>query len=103
MSPGFSWVESGLLAVTSRLSSCIFISASLGAMVNPLLIAYLMDSAGNLWFCYVLVAQTVALSLVFLGLNLFNHWLILPRYGPPRNKTDSLGAKEKMVKPHSDL
>ena len=40
---GISWSGAELIEVTGRVSSCVFISASIGAMLNPLLVSRLMQ------------------------------------------------------------
>ena len=40
---GLSWSGAELIQVTGRISSCVFVSASLGAMLNPLVVSRLMQ------------------------------------------------------------
>ncbi|XP_005104820.1 sodium-dependent glucose transporter 1A [Aplysia californica] len=78
---GFSWTEQELLRVTGRVSSCILLSACLGTMANPMLLAYLMEEFSNMWFCYLLVNQTVLLCVLFIFLLIFNRCYLNVRYG----------------------
>ncbi|XP_059145271.1 sodium-dependent glucose transporter 1A-like [Physella acuta] len=78
---GFSWTEAELLKVTGCVSSCILVSASIGTMVNPIMLGYLMTHLSNLWFCYLLLGETVALCCVFIFLRLFNKLYINKTYG----------------------
>ncbi|GFO11637.1 sodium-dependent glucose transporter 1 [Plakobranchus ocellatus] len=78
---GLSWSGAELLKVTGRVSSFIFVSASLGAMLNPLLVSRLMQDWSNLWFCYVLLLEVTALALVFVGLLALNRCYINKKYG----------------------
>ncbi|GFS23893.1 sodium-dependent glucose transporter 1 [Elysia marginata] len=76
-----SWNGAELLKVTGRISSCIFISASLGAMLNPLLVSRLMQDVSNMWFCYVLLLEVSGLTLIFCSLLAFNRCYLNKRYG----------------------
>ena len=40
---GLSWSGAELIQVTGRISSCVFVSGSLGAMLNPLVVSRLMQ------------------------------------------------------------
>ncbi|CAL1530089.1 unnamed protein product, partial [Lymnaea stagnalis] len=77
---GFSWTEAELLKVTGRVSSCILVSASIGTMVNPLMLGYLMTEFSNIWFCYLLLGETIALCCVFLFLWSLNRFILNNRY-----------------------
>lgn len=79
---GFSWTQSELLKVTGPISSCILVSASLGTMINPLILGYLMEELSNMWFCYLLVGETFVLCAVFMFLLNFNRQFANKRYGP---------------------
>lgn len=78
---GFSWTETELLKVTGCVSSCILVSASIGTMANPIMLGYLMTHQSNLWFCYLLLTETIALCSVFIFLRLFNKLYINNKYG----------------------
>ncbi|XP_059171630.1 sodium-dependent glucose transporter 1B-like isoform X2 [Physella acuta] len=78
---GFSWTESELLKVTGWVSSFILIASSIGMMINPLIIGYLMEEVSNMWFCYVLLSQTLLLCCIFLFLLLFNRCYLNKVYG----------------------
>ncbi|GFS23919.1 sodium-dependent glucose transporter 1 [Elysia marginata] len=90
-----SWNGAELLKVTGRISSCIFISASLGAMLNPLLVSRLMQDVSNMWFCYVLLLEVSGLTLIFWSLLAFNRCYLNRRYGKLHgdgvNATDTFG------------
>ncbi|CAL1540763.1 unnamed protein product [Lymnaea stagnalis] len=98
---GFSWTEAELLKVTGWVSSFILIGSSIGMMINPLIIGYLMENVSNMWFCYILLAETLLLCCVFYFLLLFNRCYINKCYGtigegrsleiyvePPKNETE---------------
>ncbi|XP_059171625.1 sodium-dependent glucose transporter 1B-like isoform X2 [Physella acuta] len=78
---GFGWTESELLKVTGWVSSFILTANSLGLMINPLIIAYLMEEVSNMWFCYVLLLQTFVVCSTFLFLLLFNRCYLNKVYG----------------------
>ncbi|XP_059171570.1 sodium-dependent glucose transporter 1-like [Physella acuta] len=76
-----SWAESELLKVTGWITSFILIASSIGTMINPLIIGYLMEEVSNMWFCYVLLSQTLLLCCIFLFLLLFNRCYLNKVYG----------------------
>ena len=95
-----SWSESELLCVTSRLSSGILISGSLGAMLNPMLIGYLMEQFSNMWFCFVPLVQIGLLAAVFIFMNCFNGLYIVRVYGPlHRERTLVVDDSDSQHKP----
>ncbi|CAG5123772.1 unnamed protein product [Candidula unifasciata] len=79
---GFSWTETELLKVTSRVSASIGIIAAIGSIVIPLIIGFLMDEVSNMWFCYLLLGQTVVMFLIFIFLFFFIRRFIIIVYGP---------------------
>ncbi|GFO11632.1 sodium-dependent glucose transporter 1 [Plakobranchus ocellatus] len=78
---GMSWCGAELLKVTGRVTSILFVSASCGVMLNPLLVSRLMQDWSNLWFCYVLLLEISALALVFVGLLALNRCYLIKKYG----------------------
>lgn len=78
---GFSWMEAELLKVTGWVSSFILIGSSIGMMINPLIIGYLMKNVSNMWFCYILLTESLLLCCVFLFLLSLNRCYINKRFG----------------------
>ena len=76
-----SWAEAELMQVTSWVSSWIFVASSMGMMVNPMIIGYLMEEVDNMWFCYVMVIETVLTVAIFLFLLIFNRCYVDKKYG----------------------
>lgn len=67
----FTWTEESIMKVSSMISSFFLISASLGLMVNPLFLGYLMEQYTPLWFVYLLFGESciclaLYLSIVFI-------------------------------------
>jgi len=94
---GFSWCESRLLHVTPRVSAGIIISGSIGAMLTPLLLGYLMEELSNMWFCYILLAGTFLMIFVFISVNVLNNILVVKKYGELHKQNVSV-VTEKMLK-----
>ncbi|XP_013094907.2 sodium-dependent glucose transporter 1A-like isoform X1 [Biomphalaria glabrata] len=86
---GFSWTEAELLRVTGPISSCILVSASVGTMINPLMLGILMTELSNMWFCYLLLGQTVLLCCIFVFLWSFNRFFLNRHYGPLADERDT--------------
>lgn len=57
----FLWTEADFMSVTGRVSSFLMLSASLGSMINPILIGFLMDKFDSMWFMYVTLADGIVL------------------------------------------
>ncbi|XP_005098612.2 sodium-dependent glucose transporter 1B [Aplysia californica] len=77
---GFSWSHSEILRVTGFVSSCILIASSSGAMVNPLIVSKLMKEVDTMWFCYLLLCQSIFLICIFIFLLAVNRY-VNHRYG----------------------
>lgn len=86
----FSWTESELMRVTSRVSASIHVSSSIGGMISPLLLGYLMENVSNMWFCYLLIIEIALMCLVFLILLLTARCFINKRY-VFRNEPSTVG------------
>ena len=57
----FLWTEADFMSVSGQVSSFLMLSASLGSMINPILIGYLMDNFDSMWFMYVTLADGIVL------------------------------------------
>lgn len=84
---GFSWTEAELFPVTGWVSSYILIGSSLGMMINPMIVGYLMKHVSNMWFSYILLAETLLLVVIFLFLLLFNRCYVNKVYGTVASAT----------------
>ncbi|KAK0055323.1 sodium-dependent glucose transporter 1A-like isoform X1 [Biomphalaria pfeifferi] len=93
---GFSWTEAELLRVTGPISSCILVSASVGTMINPLMLGVLMTELSNMWFCYLLLGQTVLLCCIFVFLWSFNRFFLNRHYGPLADTSLNIEVSEQI-------
>ena len=75
------WTETELVKLTSWVSSFICIGSAFGMMMNPVIVAYLMEEVANIWFCYLLLAQAMLTFISFLLLLSFNRCYINHKYG----------------------
>ncbi|CAG2247592.1 NAGLT1 [Mytilus edulis] len=55
------WTEEDFVPVTGKVASLLMFSASLGSMINPIMIGYLMDNLSPKWFIYITLGQTIVL------------------------------------------
>ncbi|XP_052094397.1 sodium-dependent glucose transporter 1-like [Mytilus californianus] len=55
------WTEEDFVPVTGKVASLLMFSASLGSMINPIMIGYLMDNLSPEWFIYITLGQTFVL------------------------------------------
>jgi FHS family Na+ dependent glucose MFS transporter 1 len=65
---GFMWMEEELVRVTGRVVSALMVASSCGNMVNPSLTGFLLERFTPMWFCYLLVGESLTCLLVFLVL-----------------------------------
>lgn len=67
----FTWTEAELLPVTGKIASMFLIASSSGTMVNPIVLGFLMDKLTPIWFCYLMLGESITLFILFLSaLNL---------------------------------
>ena len=70
----FTWTEAEVLRVTGKVASLFLIGSSSGTMVNPIVLGFLMDELTPMWFCYLLLGESVLLFILFMSaLLLSNH------------------------------
>lgn len=62
----FTWTEESIMKVSSLISSFFLISASLGLMVNPLFLGYLMEEYTPMWFVYLLLGESCLCLMLYL-------------------------------------
>lgn len=62
----FPWTEKHFFTVTGSVTSILIVSGSVGGMVNPLAIGSLMDDVTPMYFCYLLLGESVILLSLFL-------------------------------------
>lgn len=55
------WTDEDFVPVTGKVASLLMFSASLGSMINPIMIGYLMDNLSPKWFIYITLGQTIVL------------------------------------------
>lgn len=63
----FTWTEISLLPVTGAVASLFVVCGSLGSILNPLAIGTLMDNVTAMYFCYLLLGESVILFFLFLS------------------------------------
>lgn len=60
----FTWTEDIFLPVTGRISSLFILTGAMGSMINPMILGVLMDEHSPMWYCYLLLIESI-LQLVF--------------------------------------
>ncbi|PVD29812.1 hypothetical protein C0Q70_09069 [Pomacea canaliculata] len=96
-----SWVEDELLCVTGRTLAVIAVTSSLGSIANPLLLGFLIEHYGALWFWYILLGEATASAFALLLLLLFSQLYLRPRFGSRRQRK-LLAANLVVVKVEKD-
>ncbi|XP_052792146.1 sodium-dependent glucose transporter 1-like [Mya arenaria] len=61
----FTWTQEHVTPITSRMASGLLISGSVGVMVNPLVLGYMMDIYSPMWFLYLSLGEIVVCGLLF--------------------------------------
>lgn len=63
------WTELRFIRVTGIIASIFVTAASVGFMINPIVLGILMDTFSPMWFCYLLFGETVLIMFLnFTGL-----------------------------------
>lgn len=85
---GFSWTEANIFPVNGMISAAILVASSCGTMANPLFLGYMMERVDYKWFAYIILIETVLMSLVFLILFLFTRFYLNKNFetGRPNDK-----------------
>ncbi|XP_050409313.1 sodium-dependent glucose transporter 1A-like [Patella vulgata] len=89
---GFSWAHENLLQITGKITSFILIAASSGTMTNPIIMGYLMGEVSPMWYCYLLVGESVlCISIFFLLLSVSTFVLVNKRivHASPETKPNA--------------
>ncbi|XP_045168516.2 sodium-dependent glucose transporter 1A-like isoform X1 [Mercenaria mercenaria] len=67
----YSWTEESILQVTGKISSLFVIAGSIGLIINPIVLGYLMDNMTPMWFVYLLLGKSCfTLLLIFVVIAL---------------------------------
>ncbi|XP_055957635.1 sodium-dependent glucose transporter 1A-like [Patella vulgata] len=65
---GFTWGHENLLNITGKVASLILVAASAGTVINPVIIGYLMEELTPMWYCYLLVGESILCLAIFVVL-----------------------------------
>ncbi|XP_071152908.1 sodium-dependent glucose transporter 1A-like [Mytilus edulis] len=60
----FAWTEEDFLHVSARVTALIMLSGSSGVIINPIILGKLME-VSPVWFCYILLGESIVLFLLF--------------------------------------
>ncbi|XP_021366689.1 uncharacterized protein LOC110458998 isoform X2 [Mizuhopecten yessoensis] len=73
-----SWTNKTFIRVSGRISSAFFVGAMGGSSINLFMLASVMESTGKIWFCYVLIVESILLILFFITTVILSqyvkHW-----------------------------
>ncbi|KAK6192297.1 hypothetical protein SNE40_003789 [Patella caerulea] len=65
---GFTWAHGNLLNITGKVTSLILVASSAGTVINPIIIGYLMEELSPMWYCYLLVGESILCLAIFVVL-----------------------------------
>ncbi|KAK6192324.1 hypothetical protein SNE40_003809 [Patella caerulea] len=65
---GFTWAQENLLNITGKVTSLILVAASAGTVINPVIMGYLMEELSPMWYCYLLVGDSILCLAIFVVL-----------------------------------
>ncbi|XP_050419475.2 sodium-dependent glucose transporter 1-like [Patella vulgata] len=74
---GVTWTNQALIKVTGKVTSSIIIACSIGSMINPVIIGYLMQELSPMWLCYLLLVQNIIYVVFFLILLYFAYVILI--------------------------
>lgn len=63
----FTWTEEELLPVTGKVASLFLIASSSGTMINPIVLGFLMDELTPMYFCYLLLGESIILFFLYVS------------------------------------
>ena len=89
----FAWMEAELVQATGRMASAITIASSASGMVNPAMLAHLMEEYTPMWFCYLLFAESVLCLLAFLFLLATTRLCVSKHYVTHKAKKQKLNVE----------
>lgn len=61
----FSWTNEYITRVTGRISSFYYVTGMMGSALNPILLGYLMENYGLIWFCYLNLIESILILVVY--------------------------------------
>ncbi|CAC5419397.1 NAGLT1 [Mytilus coruscus] len=70
----FIWTQD-FLTVAGKVSSLLLVAASLGSMLNPILIGYLMDNNDSMWYAYITLADGIVMWIMVWVATYVSHYV----------------------------
>ena len=92
-----SWVEENLFPVTGKISAVMFIAASSAAVVNPIILGFLMEEVTPLWFPYLITIENTMLLVVFFIC------VVLAKYAEKKYGKNIVGLTDLELKVDSEI
>lgn len=78
----FTWTEDVFTPVTGKISSIFIFSGAFGSMINPTILGKLMDDVTPMWYCYLLLIESVVMFCFYLiGLSMTK--IVISKYTRP--------------------
>lgn len=71
----FSWLSENVRRLTGKIASILFIFLSIGGMLFPIFVGYLMDHVTQMWFVYTQVINYFMMVVLFVFILIFYHIL----------------------------
>ncbi|XP_071154881.1 sodium-dependent glucose transporter 1B-like isoform X1 [Mytilus edulis] len=81
----FIWTQD-FLTVAGKVSSVLLVAASLGSMLNPILIGYLMDNYNSMWFAYITLADGIVMWIMVWIATYVSHYVKTYRVEGPNDE-----------------
>ncbi|VDI73266.1 MFS transporter, FHS family, Na+ dependent glucose transporter 1 [Mytilus galloprovincialis] len=91
----FTWTEAEVLRVTGKVASLFLIGSSSGTMVNPIILGFLMDELTPMWFCYLLLGESVMLLILFVSALLLSKYIKNAQYTAYRDVVVEIKDEEE--------
>ena len=87
----FTWTQEAVTPITGIIASAFLFAGSVGAMANPILLGYLMESVTPMWFLYLSISEAVlCFSIFIVAVLIINKFLIPDAYGVQISKSNSV-------------
>ena len=95
----FTWTQEAVTPISGMIASAFLFSGSVGAMLNPILLAYLMESVTPMSFLYLSILEAVFCFAIFIVAVLFiSKFLIQDPYDVQISKSNSVVTMSNHLK-----
>ncbi|KAK6192309.1 hypothetical protein SNE40_003798 [Patella caerulea] len=94
---GFTWAQESLLNINGKVAAIIVIGASTGTMINPIIMGYLMEKLTPMWYCYLLVGESILCLAIFIVLLFVAKFVLANKRTVKTNTVEVASPKAEFI------